>query len=76
MGWYEPTGPGHRFIMTLYLPTLWILAQGAEQLRKAADFRPAGLLFLAWHAALFVVLMWRLGNLAIGVPFEKVSFAF
>jgi hypothetical protein len=76
MGWYLPTGPGHRFIMTLYLPTLWILAQGADQLRKAADFRPANLLFLAGQAGLFVVLIWRLASLVTGGPFEKVSFAF
>ena len=76
MGWYLPTGPGHRFIMTLYLPTLWILAQGADQLRKAADFRPAELLFLTVQAGLFVVLMWRLVSLVTGVPFEKISFAF
>jgi len=26
-GWYFPIGNGHRFIMTLYLPVLWMLAQ-------------------------------------------------
>jgi len=76
MGWYLPTGPGHRFIMTLYLPTLWILAQGADQLRKATDFRPADLLFLAGQTLLFAFLAWRLVSLMTGAPFEKISYAF
>lgn len=76
MGWYLPTGPGHRFIMTLFLPTLWILAQGAEQFRKAADYRPSDLLFATAHAALFVMLMWRMVSLGFGTPFEKISYAF
>ncbi len=76
MGWYLPIGPGHRFIMTLYLPTLWILAQGTDQLRRAADWRPANLLFLAVQGGLFAVLVWRLVSLLTGAPFEKVSFAF
>ena len=42
-GWYLPTGPGHRFIMTLYLPLLWMLAQGGEQLRLVAGSRSAQL---------------------------------
>ena len=55
-GWYLPTGPGHRFIMTLYLPLLWMVVQGGEQLRvdlglpscqRALPRRPHG----HWHSA-------------------------
>lgn len=76
MGWYLPTGPGHRFILTLYLPTLWILAQGADRLREAAQSRGADLLFLAFQIALAGLLVWRLVGLATGQPFEKISYAF
>jgi hypothetical protein len=76
MGWYVPTGPGHRFIMTLYLPALWILAQGADQLRRAADWRPAGWIFLGGQAVIFLCLTWRVISLLTGGPFDKVSYAF
>jgi hypothetical protein len=76
MGWYLPTGPGHRFIMTLYIPTLWILAQGADQLRNVSDSRVANWIFLAGQAAISVLLVWRLISLAVGEPFEKVIYAF
>lgn len=76
MGWYLPTGPGHRFILTLYLPTLWILAQGAEQLRAAANSRLANGVFLAAHGVLCLLLVWRLNSLATGGAFEKISYAF
>lgn len=76
MGWYLPTGPGHRFIMTLFLPTLWILAQGADHLRTSADSRVANGIFLGAQAILCALLVWRLADLLTGPAFEKVSYAF
>lgn len=76
MGWYLPTGPGHRFILTLFLPTLWILAQGAEQLRVAADSRGANLVFLSFHSVLGALLVWRVISLATGPAFDKILYAF
>jgi hypothetical protein len=76
MGWYLPTGPGHRFILTLYLPVLWILAQGGDQLRLAANHRPANILFLGVHLAITVLVLTRLGTLLLGVSFEKVIYTF
>lgn len=76
MGWYLPTGPGHRFIMTLFLPILWILAQGGDQLRRAASFLPANALFLACHATIAALVIWRVGLLLVDGNFEKISFAF
>ena len=75
-GWYLPTGPGHRFIMTLYLPLLWILAQGGEQLRLAASTRLANSLFLAGHLAICALLGSRVFALLQGAQFEKISYAF
>jgi len=76
MGWYLPTGPGHRFIMTLYLPILWILAQGGEQLRFAANSRAANLCFLAGHAALATLVISRIAILLLDGQFEKISHVF
>ena len=75
-GWYLPTGPGHRFIMTLYLPLLWMLAQGGEQLRFAADSRSANSLFLAGHLAICALLVSRVFAMVQDTQFEKVSYAF
>jgi hypothetical protein len=75
-GWYLPTGPGHRFIMTLYLPLLWMLAQGGEQLRFAANSRSANSLFLAGHLAICALLVSRVFALLQDTQFEKISYAF
>ena len=75
-GWYLPTGPGHRFIMTLYLPLLWMLAQGGEQLRLAAGSQPANSLFLTWHLAICALLVSRIFVLLRDTQFEKISYAF
>jgi hypothetical protein len=75
-GWYLPTGPGPRFVMTLYVPLLWILAQGGEQLRLAASSRSANALHLVGHLAICVLLVSRVFALLQGTPFEKVSYAF
>ena len=75
-GWYLPTGPGHRFIMPLYLPLMWILAQGAEQMRIATGTRSANSLFLACHLALCALLVSRIFVLLLDTRFEKVSYAF
>ena len=75
-GWYLPTGPGHRFIMPLYLPLMWILAQGAEQMRIATGTRSANSLFLTCHLALCALLVSRIFVLLLGTRFEKVSYAF
>jgi hypothetical protein len=75
-GWYYPTGPGHRFVLTLYLPTVWILAQGGESLRRVAVWRPADVVFLALHGLLAGALAWRLFALFTGAPFEKISYTF
>ena len=45
-GWYLPTGPGHRFIMTLYMPLLWLVVQGGDQLRVVSGSRLANPLYL------------------------------
>ncbi len=76
MGWYLPTGPGHRFILTLFLPTLWMIAQGADQLRAAANSRVANILFLTVQGVFCGLLVWRVISLAMGEPFEKVLYAF
>jgi hypothetical protein len=75
-GWYLPTGPGHRFVMTLYLPLLWMLAQGGEQFRFAADSQTANSLFLISHLAICVLLVSRVFVLLQDTRFEKVSYAF
>ncbi|HEY5705018.1 MAG TPA: hypothetical protein VIS96_05540 [Terrimicrobiaceae bacterium] len=75
-GWYLPTGPGHRFIMTLYLPLVWLLAQGGEQLRFAAGSRSANSLFLAGHLAICALLVSRVFFLLGDTRFEKISYAF
>ena len=75
-GWYLPTGPGPRFVMTLYLPLLWILAQGGEQLRLAASTRSANVLFLVGHLAIGALLVSRVFALLQGTQFEKISYAF
>ena len=75
-GWYLPTGPGHRFIMTLYLPLLWMLAQGGEQLRLVAGSLSANSLFLAGHLAICALLVSRVWSLLQDTQFEKISYAF
>jgi hypothetical protein len=76
MGWYLPTGPGHRFIMTLYLPILWILAQGGDQLRLASASRLASGLFLTTHLFIAVLLTSRVAILLADGHFEKISYSF
>jgi hypothetical protein len=75
-GWYLPTGPGHRFIMTLYLPLLWMVVQGGEQLRVVSDSRLANMLYLAGHMAIGVLLLSRVVALLQDTRFEKISYAF
>jgi hypothetical protein len=74
--WYAPIGPGHRFIMTLYLPTLWILAQGGEQFRAAARSHLADVLFLAGHLTICILLSARVVSLLQHPAFERISYAF
>jgi hypothetical protein len=75
-GWYLPTGPGHRFIMTLYMPLLWILAQGGDQLRLASASRFANPLYLAGHLTICTLLLSRVFILLQDTWFEKISYAF
>jgi hypothetical protein len=75
-GWYLPIGPGHRFILVLYLPTLWALSTAAERLRARAGSWAANPLFLAAHLAIFGLLASRLGILLVDGNFKKVSFTF
>ncbi len=75
-GWYLPTGPGHRFILALYLPAVWILTQGAESLRRASRSISANFLSLAVHAFIGTLLVWRLVVLVSCPPFEKILHAF
>jgi hypothetical protein len=75
-GWYLPTGPGPRFIMTLYLPLMWMLAQGGEQLRFAANSRWANGLFSVCHLTICALLVSRIFILSLDARFEKVSYAF
>ena len=75
-GWYLPTGPGPRFIMTLYLPLLWMLVQGGDQLRVVSGSRFANPIFLVGHVAIFVLLVSRVAALLANTQFEKVSYAF
>ena len=75
-GWYLPTGPGFRFIMTLYIPLLWMLVQGGDQLRLAANGRAANYLFLAVHATIAALVTSRVFILLVDGNFEKVTGAF
>jgi hypothetical protein len=75
-GWYLPTGPGHRFIMTLYMPLLWMLVQGGDQLRVVSGSRFANSLFLAGHLAICALLVSRVFLLLQDTQFEKISYAF
>ena len=75
-GWYLPTGPGHRFIMTMYIPLLWMLVQGGDQLRVVSDSRLGNVLYLAGHITIAVLLLSRVVGLLQDTQFEKVSYAF
>jgi hypothetical protein len=75
-GWYLPTGPGHRFIMTLYVPLLWMLVQGGDQLRVVSNSRLANVVYLAGHVAIGVLLLSRVVELLQDTRFEKISYAF
>jgi hypothetical protein len=75
-GWYVPTGPGHRFIMTLYMPLLWLVVQGGDQLRAISGSRSANWLYLAGHMAIGVLLLSRVVELLQDTRFEKISYAF
>jgi hypothetical protein len=75
-GWYLPTGPGHRFIMTLYMPLLWMLVQGGDQMRAVSNSRLANLVYLAGHLAIGVLLLSRVVGLLQDTRFEKISYAF
>ncbi|HEY5741406.1 MAG TPA: hypothetical protein VIS99_02600 [Terrimicrobiaceae bacterium] len=75
-GWYLPTGPGHRFVMTLYMPLLWMLSQGGEQLRLASTSRLANGLYLAVHLTICSLLLSRVLVLLQNTQFEKISYAF
>jgi hypothetical protein len=75
-GWYVPTGPGHRFIMTLYMPLLWLVVQGGDQLRAISGARLANWLYLAGHLAISVLLLSRVVELLQDTRFEKISYAF
>ncbi len=75
-GWYLPIGPGHRFILVLYLPTLWALSVAAERLRARAASWTATTLFFAAHLVVCGFLVTRLGILLVDGNFKKVSFTF
>jgi hypothetical protein len=75
-GWYLPTGPGHRFIMTLYMPLLWMLAQGGDQLRVVSGSHLADAVYLGVHLAIGLLLVSRIAVLLQDTAFEKVSYAF
>ena len=75
-GWYLPMGPGHRFIMTLYMPLLWMVVQGGEQLRVVSDSRLANVLYLVGHVVIGVLLLTRVVALLQDTRFEKISYAF
>jgi hypothetical protein len=75
-GWYLPTGPGHRFILTLYMPLLWMVVQGGEQLRVVSDSRLANVLYLVGHLLIGVLLLTRIVALLQDTRFEKISYAF
>jgi hypothetical protein len=62
--------------MTLYLPLLWMLAQGGEQLRLVSGSRSANSLFLAGHLAICALLVSRVFSLLQDTQFEKISYAF
>jgi hypothetical protein len=62
--------------MTLYLPLLWMLAQGGDQLRSVAGSRFANPIFLVSHVAIFALLVSRVVALLANTQFEKVSYAF
>lgn len=74
--WYLPTGPGHRFILTLYLPSLWALSVAAENWRAGAESRAADTLFLTSHLFVASLLVSRIGILIFDGNFQKISFTF
>ncbi len=76
MGWYLPTGPGHRFILTLYIPLLWMMAQGGDQLRVAANSLAANVLFFATHTFIAALIVWHVLVLITAGNFDKVLQAF
>lgn len=75
-GWYFPIGNGHRFVMTLYLPAVWMLSQGAEQLRQACRPLTSDGVFLAFHIGLGGLLTYRLGILLFDGHFDRIQQAF
>jgi hypothetical protein len=76
MGWYLPTGPGHRFILTLYLPVLAACVVGADRLRRAASSPPADILFLATHLSIAILLVSRIAILLADGNFRKIDYTF
>jgi len=76
MGWYLPTGPGHRFILTLYLPTLWVFLTVGERWRRASGSPPAGWIFLAGCLLASGLVMWRFLAVLPSAGFEKILYTF
>jgi hypothetical protein len=76
MGWYAPIGPGHRFILILYLPAVWLLLQACEQLRLAARSPIADAAVCTAQLVICALLMVRAVALLGGPPFERVLYTF
>jgi hypothetical protein len=62
--------------MTLYMPLLWILAQGGDQLRRVSGSHLADVVYLGVHLAIGLLLVSRIAVLLQDTAFEKVSYAF
>ena len=76
-GWYLPTGPGHRFIMTLVYAAA--LDGGPRRRATARGLRTPVLptvLYLVGHLAIGVLLLTRVVALLQDTRFEKISYAF
>ena len=76
MGWYLPTGPGHRFILTLYLPVLAACVLVAERLRVTAPSRPVHAVFLVTHLTIAALLASRITILIVDGNFRKIDYTF
>jgi hypothetical protein len=76
MAWYLPIGPGHRFILTLFLPVLWTGVLVAESMRQRLARPAANGIFLLTHLVMAGFLVARINFLLADGKFENVGYTF
>jgi len=74
--WYLPIGNGHRFMLTLYIPTAWLVSVAAQRAFAANPTNFSRILFLGAHTAIAALLVSRIVILLADGTFEKVSYTF